>query len=73
MLSCVSKFEDTKEQGVGKNKRKWVIKVNDARTITWGTAVANTGTHQRFMAKHWWLPLPMTFTLRNAHQKLYRG
>eukprot|EP00957_Ditylum_brightwellii_P152686 11622599-Ditylum_brightwellii.AAC.1 len=31
MLSCVSKFEDTREQGVGKNKRKWVIKMNDAR------------------------------------------
>eukprot|EP00957_Ditylum_brightwellii_P176585 13449170-Ditylum_brightwellii.AAC.1 len=31
MLSCVSKFEDTREQCVGKNKRKWVIKMNDAR------------------------------------------
>eukprot|EP00957_Ditylum_brightwellii_P156452 11906815-Ditylum_brightwellii.AAC.1 len=31
MWSCVSKFEDTREQGVGKNKRKLVIKKNDAR------------------------------------------
>eukprot|EP00957_Ditylum_brightwellii_P166472 12671618-Ditylum_brightwellii.AAC.1 len=31
MFSCVSKSEDTREQGVGKNKRKWVIKMNDAR------------------------------------------
>eukprot|EP00957_Ditylum_brightwellii_P053050 4022132-Ditylum_brightwellii.AAC.1 len=31
MLSCVSKFEDTREQGIGKNKRKWVIEINDAR------------------------------------------
>ena len=32
-MSCFSKFEDTREQGVGKNKRKWVIKMNDARQL----------------------------------------
>eukprot|EP00957_Ditylum_brightwellii_P131088 9999263-Ditylum_brightwellii.AAC.1 len=31
MLSCVSKIEETKERGVGKNKRNWVIEMNDAR------------------------------------------
>eukprot|EP00957_Ditylum_brightwellii_P177127 13493378-Ditylum_brightwellii.AAC.1 len=33
MLSCVSKFEDTRELGIGKNKRKWVIEMNDARQL----------------------------------------
>eukprot|EP00957_Ditylum_brightwellii_P040283 3048443-Ditylum_brightwellii.AAC.1 len=33
MLSCVSKFEDTRERGVGKNKRKLVIKKNDTRQL----------------------------------------
>eukprot|EP00957_Ditylum_brightwellii_P118351 9026364-Ditylum_brightwellii.AAC.1 len=33
MLSCVTKFVDTREQGIGKNKRKWVITMNDARQL----------------------------------------
>eukprot|EP00957_Ditylum_brightwellii_P207328 15352487-Ditylum_brightwellii.AAC.1 len=31
MLSSVSKFEETKGRGIGKNKHKWVIEMNDLR------------------------------------------
>eukprot|EP00957_Ditylum_brightwellii_P108005 8239585-Ditylum_brightwellii.AAC.1 len=37
MLSCVSKFEDTRKRGVGKNKRKWVIKMNDTSQLYFNT------------------------------------
>eukprot|EP00957_Ditylum_brightwellii_P040284 3048444-Ditylum_brightwellii.AAC.1 len=40
MLSCVSKFEDMREQGVGKNKRKLEIKKNDARQLYLNTYYA---------------------------------
>eukprot|EP00957_Ditylum_brightwellii_P196253 14952909-Ditylum_brightwellii.AAC.1 len=33
MLSKISLFKDTKERGMGKNKRKWVIEMNEGQQL----------------------------------------